>query len=125
MTRAEKQRLALVIQLLAAQFPPAEVTTPLLASYEIGLDGLAIEEIEAAGKWALQHHRRYLPNASELREYAFLAEAAAPKRRLGPRHDCPRCGEVPHDGECEPVPMPPEAEEALTKLFKKFEGGER
>lgn len=64
----ESERFAIVMNALGAAFN-RPITPAVITAYEIGLENLAIEEIEAAAKLAIQTCR-FMPTPAELRELA-------------------------------------------------------
>ena len=64
----DSERFAIVMNALGAAFN-RPITPAVLTAYEMGLDGLAIEEIEAAAKRALGMCK-FMPTPAELRELA-------------------------------------------------------
>lgn len=64
----DAERFAIVMNALGAAFT-RPITPAVLTAYEIGLEGLTIDEIEAAAKRALQTCR-FMPTPAELRELA-------------------------------------------------------
>jgi len=64
----DAERFAIVMNALGAAFN-RPITPAVLTAYEMGLDGLAIEEIEAAAKRALKTCK-FMPTPAELRELA-------------------------------------------------------
>ena len=64
----DAERFAIVMNALGAAFN-RPITPAVLTAYEMGLEGLTINEIEAAAKRALQTCR-FMPTPAELRELA-------------------------------------------------------